>query len=131
MSAVFADTFYYLALISRDDAAHVRALEYSRSSNARLVTTAWVLTEVADALSSPSQRPVFMALRDTLLADSKSSVIPPNQDIWERGISLFGSRSDKAWSLTDCTSFVVVQDLGLTDALTGDRHFQQAGFQSL
>ena len=40
-------------------------------------------------------------------------------------------RSDKSWSLTDCISFVVMGEHGITDALTGDRHFEQAGFRAL
>jgi hypothetical protein len=49
----------------------------------------------------------------------------------QRGLDLFAGRSDKNWSLTDCISFVVMQDEGLTEALTGDSHFEQAGFKAL
>ncbi len=45
-----------------------------------------------------------------------------------RGLDLYQSRPDKAWSLTDCISFIVMGDERLDDALTGDRHFAQAGF---
>jgi uncharacterized protein len=44
---------------------------------------------------------------------------------------MFAARSDKRWSLTDCISFVVMQERGLTEALTADRHFEQAGFSIL
>jgi predicted nucleic acid-binding protein len=43
----------------------------------------------------------------------------------------YESRPDKAWSLTDCISFVVMNQHGLTEALTGDHHFEQAGFTAL
>lgn len=46
-------------------------------------------------------------------------------------MDLYRARPDKEWSLTDCTSFVVMNECGLTDALTGDRHFEQAGFKAL
>jgi len=64
----FADTFNYLALVSEDDAAHARAVELSRVRGGRVVTTAWVLTEVADALAAPAQRRKFLALLDLLRA---------------------------------------------------------------
>lgn len=51
--------------------------------------------------------------------------------LWRRGLGLYAARPDKAWSLTDCISFVVMTDRGLTEALTGDHHFEQAGFRAL
>lgn len=48
-----------------------------------------------------------------------------------RGVDLFEQRPDKEWSLVDCISFGVMQDEKLTEALTGDRHFEQAGFVAL
>jgi hypothetical protein len=58
MSIVFADTFYYLSLLSENDAAHARAMAFSQSYVGKIVTTGWILTEVADALASPHQRPM-------------------------------------------------------------------------
>lgn len=58
-------------------------------------------------------------------------IIPATHDLFERARALFAQRTDKMWSLTDCTSFVVMKDHGLTAALTGDQHFEQAGFQRL
>jgi uncharacterized protein len=51
--------------------------------------------------------------------------------LFEHGCELFGNRPDKDWSLTDCISFAAMSRLGLVDALTGDKHFEQAGFQIL
>ena len=56
MTAVFADTFYFLALLNSRDAAHRKAVDFSNSSDAPLLTTAWVLTELADGLSRSSKR---------------------------------------------------------------------------
>ena len=131
MSTVFADTYYYLALLSADDAAHPRAVELSGRLRSRIVTTDWVLMEIADALCQPRQRPLFPALLDQLRGDPDVVIVEANRDLFDRGVALYGSRADKSWSLTDCISFVVMQDRSLTDALTADHHFQQAGFVTL
>ncbi|HUS38885.1 MAG TPA: hypothetical protein VMX74_05515 [Pirellulales bacterium] len=57
MRTAFADTYFYLALVSGDDAGHNKAAEFAATWNGRTITTAWVLTEIADALVDPSQRP--------------------------------------------------------------------------
>jgi predicted nucleic acid-binding protein len=54
-----------------------------------------------------------------------------DDDLYEAGIELYRARADKDWSLTDCISFVVMEERGIADALTGDRHFEQAGFQAM
>ena len=59
------------------------------------------------------------------------SIVPCTSDLFARGIALFSSRMDKAWTLTDCVSFVVMHEYGISEALTGDHHFEQAGFNIL
>ncbi len=49
----------------------------------------------------------------------------------DRGVALYADRADKHWSLTDCISFIVMEDRGIRDALTGDHRFQQGGFNAL
>jgi uncharacterized protein len=66
-----------------------------------------------------------------LEADQKAEIVLPGPALWQRGIELYAERPDKGWSLTDCISFVVMQDRGITDALTADHHFEQAGFTAL
>jgi predicted nucleic acid-binding protein len=130
MSKVFADTFYFLALLNKNDEAHEKAVAYSANIN-KLVTTEWVLTELADGLASSRHRNMFLQTRQELLADGDVQVIPLDRQIHEEGILLYAGRPDKQWSLTDCISFVVMQHEGVTEALTGDHHFEQAGFVAL
>lgn len=131
MTTIFADAFFYLALLNHEDNAHEQAIAISRTRKGRVVTTAWVLTEVADALCSPRNRSTFAVLIGALREDSLSEIIPPDPDLFNRGIDLYSRRPDKAWSLTDCISFVVMEERGLVEALTGDRHFEQAGFRAV
>lgn len=127
----FADTFYYLALLNVDDAWHERAVALSESLGGTTVTTAWVLTELGDALSSPARRRSFMRFLSSLRADPSCFIAPASQGLFSQGVALFGQRPDKEWSLTDCTSFALMEQLGITEALTGDHHFEQAGFSIL
>jgi len=131
VKAIFADSFYFLALLRLEDSAHARALAASQNRTDRLVTTAWVLTEVADALAVPATREGFPRLLAALRTDPACTIVPPTQDLFDAGVELYARRPDKAWSLTDCISFVVMREHGMNEALTGDRHFEQAGFIAL
>jgi len=90
-----------------------------------------VLTELADGLASSRHRKMFVETRQELLADADAKIIPFEKQLYADGIKLFHDRQDKEWSLTDCISFIVMQRESLTDALTGDHHFEQAGFVAL
>jgi len=131
MKETFADTFYYLAVLHADDAAHERAMEQSGRLTGATVTTAWVLSELADGLAAPATRGGFVRLLASLRSDPKCIIIPPSEDLLERGVDLYRKRSDKAWTLTDCISFVVMSERGIREALTADHHSEQAGFTAL
>jgi predicted nucleic acid-binding protein len=131
MSAVFADSFYFLARLNRDDAAHKQAVRLGTQETRLIVTTAWVLTEVADAMSSPANRPAFLGLLTVLQSAPDAKVIPATAQLFDRGVQFYAERPDKEWSLTDCISFVVMTDENISDVLTGDHHFEQAGFRAL
>ncbi|HEV3255494.1 MAG TPA: hypothetical protein VG013_01315 [Gemmataceae bacterium] len=131
MTTVFADTFYYFALLSPTDAAHARAVESTRTYTGKMVTTAWVLTELADGMAAPANRPVFIDFLAALRADPDVTLIGPDLELLDAGIALYASRPDKNWSLTDCISFVVIGRERISEALTGDHDFEQAGFQAL
>ncbi len=131
MKSVFADTFYFLALLNECDAAHKRAVAVSRTAGLTLVTTECVLMELADALCKPHQRDEVLALWDVVETDPAFRLIRSTTELIQRGKKLYRERPDKEWPLTDCVSFVVMQEQGLTEALTADRHFEQGGFKAL
>jgi hypothetical protein len=131
VKAVFADTFFFQATLNKADRCHEAAVLWSNQYHGSLVTTVWVVTEMADALSRSRYRHAFAQFYDALKLDFRVTVIPCDQALWERGLKLYLDRPDKEWSLTDCISFVVMRDQKITDALTADRHFQQAGFVTL
>lgn len=73
MKATFVDTFYYLALVNPGDSGHAKAMAASQKRQGRLVTTQWVMVEVADALASPLERAKFLAILDAIGSDASSA----------------------------------------------------------
>ena len=131
MKVVFADTFYFLAFLDRRDAHHQRALDFATRFRGTLVTTRWVLAEVANALGDSPVRTAAARFLRRVADDAGFRIILGSDALYDRGLDLYDARPDKEWSLTDCISFLVMADEGLTYALTGDRHFEQAGFKGL
>jgi predicted nucleic acid-binding protein len=128
MKEVFADSHYFIALLNRRDQYHGAALAASQRQGMRVVSTHWVLVELADAMCNPSiRRDTDRFIRSFMVSPDVDVVM--DLDPWFRmGLDLDGDRSDKAWSLTDCISFVVMEARGIREALTGDHDFVQAGF---
>jgi predicted nucleic acid-binding protein len=133
MRSVFADSFFFFALTNPNDPAHFRATEFIKTYSGMLVTTGWVLTELADGWAKPTQRAylVLVPLLAKRHANPNARIEPLTDALFSEGIRLYGQRLDKDWSLTDCISFVVMQRDGIIEALTGDHHFEQAGFVAL
>ncbi len=86
---------------------------------------------VGDALCRVPDRATFLKPVDNLANDASATVVPASQEAFEKAKALFAARADKDWSITDCTSFILMQERGLTEAITGDKHFVQAGFRAL
>lgn len=63
-------------------------------------------------------------------ASPRTRIIPLDSRLLQRGLDLLARRADKNWSLTDCISFVVMEEEGIQEALTIDRDFEQAGFKA-
>lgn len=131
MKVAFADTFYFLALLNQRDPAHERAITASKEPDRSFVTTEFVLLELADALSKPPLREEFKAVCGLIESTPSFILVPATSELLRQGLALYRDRPDKEWQLTDCISFVVMTEKSLIDALTGDRHFEQAGFNAL
>jgi len=67
----------------------------------------------------------------SLQATALVRIIPASAELFQQALSLYEQRPDKDWGMTDCASFVVMTENNLTDALTTDDHFRQAGFKAL
>lgn len=131
---VFLDTAYAIALASPADDYHVQALQLADQLDTvgtRLVTTHAILVEIGNALAKQRNRRAAVQLLRAINTDPKIDVVPVSEDLYIRALNLYQQRLDKEWGLTDCISFIVMLDQQITDALTADKHFQQAGFRTL
>jgi hypothetical protein len=132
--SVFLDTAYAVALASTTDAYHHRAMALADELEAlgtHLVTTWGVLLEIGNALSKNQYRHAALQLISSLQRDASVEIVPLTGPLLQRAMTLYAERPDKEWGLTDCISFVVMEERGIRDALTADEHFRQAGFRPL
>ena len=131
---VFLDTAYAIALSSAKDLFHQTAIllaDQIDAAGTRLVTTRAVLLEIGNALSRQRYREAAIRLLYALETDPNVEILPLTEQLYAQALQLYRERPDKDWGLTDCVSFVVMQDRGIFEALTTDEHFQQAGFRVL
>lgn len=134
MGSVFADTFYWIALLNPDDPDHNRVTAFDLSlERPPLVTTEEVLTEFLTYFSGRGSlfRKKAAAVAYALKDDPDVRVLPQTSEGFSAGLRLYAERPDKAYSLTDCISIAIMKAEGMTESATGDRHFEQEGFKAL
>jgi predicted nucleic acid-binding protein len=131
---LFADAFYWIALLNPRDAFHAAVSSYSHAlGRARLVTTDEVLTEVLNHYSGAGRywRVKAAATVRNVRGDPDTDVLPATRADFDAALTLYEARPDKEYSLTDCRSMLALRTLGITDVLTNDHHFTQEGFTIL
>ena len=135
MRRIFADTHYWVALIHKGDKHH----DIAKAMPAQLapliiVTTHMVLAEFLNSFGKRERayyKPFAAKLVDEILRDPETVVVDQTAHQFDGALDIYRSYSDKDWSLTDCASYNVMKNEGITDALTHDRHFEQMGFTAL
>ena len=131
---ILVDTGFLIALTNHRDEMHARAVAWGQAVQGReaLVVTEYVLTECLNRLSRPEVRGVGIVLAEEIFGENSGfRYVPGSRRLFDAGFDLFVRRRDKAWSLTDCISFALMTDRGMTQALAHDRHFEQPGFDPL
>lgn len=134
MSALFADTFYWIALVDSADSSHQRALAISSErGDSPIVTTDEVLAEYLTFFATAPEllRRKAVTNAQRILEDPGVEVIPQSRESFLSGMALYAARPDKGYSLTDCISMQTMRKKGLVEVLTNDRHFEQEGFRTL
>ncbi|MBR8831946.1 MAG: hypothetical protein N5P05_002555 [Chroococcopsis gigantea SAG 12.99] len=131
MRVLFADAFYWIALLNPKDENYQRVKAFNSTlAQTRLVTTDEVLTEFLNFYSSYNSQMRKNAVEriDDILNNTMVHVIPQKRESLMAGISLYKQRLDKGYSLTDCISMITMRQLEINEVLTHDKHFKQEGF---
>lgn len=131
---LFLDTAYVNALINTRDQWHEAAVRWEQKlavDRRRLMTTEFILVEIADGLAAVRFRVQAAQAIAALQASPLVEIIPASSKLFTSALELYRSRPDKDWGLTDCASFVVMHERAISEALTTDEHFRQAGFRAL
>ena len=131
MTTYFADAYYFVALLSPRERHHDEVVAFAREMPAGLVTTGWVVAETAAMMCAPAYRRSLLRLIALVQGHPSFEFIPADHAYFSKACDFLRQYDDKAWSLTDCISFIVMRERGITHALTADRHFEQAGFSIL
>ncbi|MDZ7288617.1 MAG: type II toxin-antitoxin system VapC family toxin [candidate division KSB1 bacterium] len=134
MTFAFLDTGYIIALEAADDQHHQDALKYWQSlfsSLTRLVTTSYVLDEVVTFFNGRNQHAKAIEVGNRVMGSPSVQFVHVDEALFHEGWRYFEQHEDKTYSLTDRISFVLMDRLGIRNALAFDRHFFLAGFQKL
>jgi uncharacterized protein len=131
MKKIFADTFYWIALLNPKDDWYDSVIKVSQSiANSQIITTEEVLTEVLTFYSNSGsrQRKRTVNFIKQIMNNPTVQVIPQNHESFIAGLNLYEKRLDKGYSLTDCVSMNIMNQLEIIEVLTHDQHFTQEGF---
>ena len=134
MKRVFADADYWIALLNPHDQLHTKAKSLSpRLHGVRIITSEMVFVEVLASLGrkGPVLRETAVKLVDQLRNNANLDIVPQTSIQFHNALKLYKDRQDKDWSLTDCASILIMQEQGINEALSYDKHFGQAGFTPL
>lgn len=127
----FVDTAYIVALINERDENHEKAVELSIKYERKLVIlTDVILLEIGNSLARNFKQESILVI-EKLLTTPETLIVKLDDILFEKAFQLYKSHLDKSWGMADCVSFVVMRENSITDALTSDKHFVQAGFRAL
>ena len=133
---LFVDTSGWAYYLDRSDPLHTKVVTIVRNytlQRRNLVTTNYIITELVALLSSRfhlPRREVSKAI-NALKSDAAVEIVHIDASMDNVAWQLLEKRFDKEWSLVDASSFVLMEQFGMTEALTTDHHFTQAGFIKL
>ena len=134
MSEIFADSGYWIALTDPEDGLRRRAMVVAeRHGNRKIVTTEMVLTELFAHMSKMGRDARNRAVQtlENIRADENIEVVPQTHEQFENAARRYARRPDHPFSLTDCASFLEMEERGIIEALAHDRDFERAGFIAL
>lgn len=133
MKPLFVDAGYFIALEAADDQNHKAATQHwrkLRKSLPPLVTTCYIFDEVATFFNNRGRHEKAVEVGNNLLQSQLIELLHVEESLFYDAWEYFQRHQDKAYSLTDCVSFIVMTQRGIRTALSFDKHFRQAGFET-
>lgn len=128
---ILVDTAYVLALVNERDQYHDRAQELADLFEGRnLLITDAVLLEIGNALARGFKKQAIEII-SYFIESEEVEIFRHSSQIFDKAFALYKKYDDKEWSLVDCISFIVMRERRIKQALTFDRHFDQAGFVAI
>ena len=136
MAEVFADTAGWASFFLRTEPFHATARSLMvglRADAVEVVTTNYVLAELVALFTSPLRIPRTeqISVIDAIRSASWVEIFHVDRTLDDEAWDLLKTRTDKDWSLVDCASFALMHRRRISQALTTDHHFEQAGFLTL
>jgi uncharacterized protein len=131
LTKALIDTSFTVALISQKDEEHEKAVELSfKYAGKPMIITDAVMLEIGNSLSRRHKSLCIEAI-EGFFDSPEVEIVRLNETLFDNAFELYKTHADKTWGLVDCISFVVMHERGISDALTSDKHFVQAGFRAL
>jgi predicted nucleic acid-binding protein len=131
MRGLFVDTSFFVAFLNPSDRDHGIAADYMDDFPGRLITTSLVLIELGNFVCAMRHRRLLAPLVTRIRRDKRFLLLAAKRQLFNAALAEYDARPDQHWSFTDCASFTVMRRFKLTQALTTDHHFEQAGFIAL
>lgn len=134
MKTVFADTGYWIAMINKKDSLHQKARQLTLQMNPfKIITSEMIFSELLDSFSQQGSflKQATVNLINRSYNNPNIDIIPQTPQLFRQALDLYNQRLDQQWSHTDCSSFIIMQDSQITEALAYDKHFEQARFIAL
>ncbi len=134
MKIVFADTGYWIALINKKDSLHKKARQVTLAMYPiKIITSEMMFSELLDSFSKQGLflKQATLNLINRSYDNPNIDIIPQTSELFREALNLYNQRLDQQWSHTDCSSFIIMQNYQIREALAYDKHFEQAGFIAL
>ncbi len=134
MREVFADSGYLVAMYDPRDVLHQKARDVTAwLGSALIVTSEMVLVEFLNHVSKGGElaRRTAVDAERIMRTNPDVHIEPQTGRLFRAAVDLYANRLDQRWSVTDCASFLIMEERGITDVLAHDRDFVQAGFRAL
>ena len=132
---IFVDTSAWYAVEVEDDVNHEKACKFlsliASGKYGISITTDYVLDETLTLLRSRRDLTSATTFMDKIKKSSSVRVFWIDENLFEKALDIFQKSNHKSWSFTDCTSFVLMRELSISEAFTFDSHFREAAFLGL